>query len=627
MCGIAGIYNYGNGNAVDRGLLKRMNDLLEHRGPNDEGFYVKDNVGLSMRRLAIIDVPTGKQPMASNDGNIQLVFNGEIYNFQSLREQLVEQGVRFKTHSDTEVILRLYEKMGIDCVTKLRGMFAFAIWDAPRKRLMVARDRFGKKPLVYLQGNGTFAWASEIRSLLEIPGVSKEIDADAVDLYLGLQYIPSPATIFRSVRKLPPAHVLLIENGKTTIRPYWELPTTKPAVSVSLEEAKHTVREQLKEATQLRMISDVPLGAFLSGGIDSTLVVGMMSRLSPRPVKTFAIGFEEETFSELPYARVAADFFKTEHTEFIVKPKMTDVLPKLAWHYGEPFGDSSALPSYYLACETRKHVTVALTGDGGDEAFGGYNRYVAMKLADKLDWLPGALRRGVAPVGNFLPRKGKRFFQDVLAAPKAQRYFNTIGIFSEHDKQSLYSPGFLQRIAGLSRSINYLNLFFDRSKNLDLINQLLYVDLNSYLPECLMAKADIATMANSLEARSPFLDHELIEAVFGMSGDWKIKGARSTKWLLKQSCADLLPPKIATRSKMGFGIPVDAWFRGELKDFWRDLALSSQAVSRGYFQAGALQKIFDEHVSGRRNHGYRMWVLLMLEMWHQAYLPGGKVAS
>lgn len=620
MCGIAGIYNYGQPHPVDRDLLQRMNDLLEHRGPDDEGLFAKDNVGLCMRRLAIIDVPSGHQPMASDDGAIQLVFNGEIYNFQSLRAELTAQGVRFKTHSDTEVILRLYEKVGVDCVTRLRGMFAFAIWDAPRKRLMVARDRFGKKPLVYAHANGRFAWASEIRSLLELPGISREIDVDAVDLYLGLQYIPSPWTIFKSIRKLPPAHRLVIENGATRIERYWSLPSEKSETLLSFDEAKQMIRAKLEESTRIRMISDVPLGAFLSGGVDSTLVVGLMSRIASRPVKTFAIGFEEESFSELPYAREAASFFKTDHTEFIVKPHMADVLPKIARHYGEPFGDSSALPMFYLSRETRKHVTVALTGDGGDESFGGYNRYVAMKMMDKLDWIPSPLRRALAPLGAALPRKGRRFVQDVMPAPRGDRYLNLIGIFNENDKKTLYSPGFRQRLGERARASDYVDMFFDRARALDRVNQLLYVDFASYLPECLMAKADIATMANSLEARSPFLDHELVEAAFSLPGEWKIKGMKSTKWILKEALRDLLTGSISTRSKMGFGIPLAEWFRGELKSLWRETVLSPEALSRGYFDEAALRRLFDDHVSGRRDNGYRMWVLLMLEMWHRTVL-------
>lgn len=627
MCGIAGLYNFGKSEAVDPGLIKRMNDLLEHRGPDDEGFYIKGNIGLAMRRLAIIDLSTGHQPMGSEDGKVQLVFNGEIYNFQELRQELLSLGIRFKTNSDTEVILRLYEKMGVDCVKRLRGMFAFAIWDESHQRLMLARDRVGKKPLVYAQNSGRIAWASEIRSLLLVPDVSKDIDPQAVDLYLGLQYIPSPWTIYKSIRKLPPAHYLILEKGQTRIERYWNLPFNEPPYAGSLEEAKRDLRSKFEESTKLRMISDVPLGAFLSGGVDSTLVVGAMSRISSRPVKTFAIGFEEKEFSELSYAREAASFFKTDHTEFVVKPQMADILPKLAWHYGEPFGDSSALPSFYLARETRKHVTVALTGDGGDENFAGYNRYVAMKMMGWLDWIPESIRRSLSPLGNFMPRKGKRFFQDILGAPSAARYFNTIGIFSENEKKEMYTPQFSHQVGGAGGAIDYLSVNMGSESSSDSVNLFLATDFSTYLPECLMVKSDIATMANSLEARSPFLDHELIELAFRLPGKWKLKGPASTKWILKQAFSDLIPPSIAQRSKMGFGIPLAAWFRGDLQEFWRSQVLSSAAISRGYFQRAWLEKLFNEHLSGQRDHGYRMWVLLMLEMWHQANLSGGTVTS
>ncbi|MCG3203762.1 MAG: Asparagine synthetase [glutamine-hydrolyzing] 1 [Elusimicrobia bacterium] len=627
MCGIAGIYNYGKKEKVEPLLLKRMNDLLEHRGPDDEGFYIKENVGLSMRRLAIIDLSTGHQPMGSEDGRVQLVFNGEIYNYRELRQELISQGVRFKTNSDTEVILRLYEKVGVECVKRLRGMFAFSIWDETHQRLMLARDRVGKKPLVYTHDSGRIVWASEIRALLEVPGLSKEIDPQAVDLYLGLQYIPSPWTIYKAIRKLPPAHCLILEKGQTRMERYWHLPTQEPSFSGTFEEAKREIRLKFEESTRLRMISDVPLGAFLSGGVDSTLVVGTMSRLSSRPVKTFAIGFQEEKFSELAYAKEVAQYFKTDHTEFVVKPHMADVLPKLAWHYGEPYGDSSALPSFYLARETRKHVTVALTGDGGDENFAGYRRYVAMKMMRFLDWMPQNFRRSLSPVGNILPRKGRRFVRDIWGASASNRYFNTIGIFGENEKKSMYTSDFFAQVGPGDRSVQYLNDVLGKFSHLDGTNQLLATDFETYLPECLMVKMDIATMANSLEARSPFLDHELIDLAFRFPVEWKLKGLRGAKWILKQAFSDLLPASIAQRSKMGFGIPLAAWFRGELRNLWRDQVLSSAALARGYFQRSWLEKMFDEHVSGKRDHGYRMWVLLMLEMWHQTNLPGGRVAS
>lgn len=580
MCGIAGIFSPEG--LVEKDLPKKMADAMIHRGPDDEGFYSDRNVGLAMRRLSVIDLPSGHQPMASDDGRVQLVFNGEIYNFQALRTELMAQGVRFKTQSDTEVILRLYERFGVDCVTRLRGMFAFAIWDEPKQRVMLARDRLGKKPLLYSYKSGRLVWASEMQSLLQVSGISKEIDSEAIDLYLGLQYVPSPWTVYKAVRKLPPAHVLLLEKGQLKIERYWHLPLEKTNLP-TLTEAKQILRDKVTEAVKLRMVSDVPLGAFLSGGVDSTIVVGVMSQLSNRPIKTFAVGFEEEKFSELPYARQAAQVFKTDHTEFIVKPQMADILPKLARQYGEPFGDSSALPTYYLAQQTRKHVTVALTGDGGDENFGGYRRYIATK---------------------FLRFVGRR-------------YFDSIGIFDEDEKEQLYAPGFSQSVE-TGQAAGYLKELFGQAKNLDYVNRMSFVDFSSYLPECLMTKVDIASMAHSLEARSPFLDHELIEFVFPLPGAWKLKGLSSTKWLLKEAFRDLLPPSILDRPKMGFGLPVDQWFRGELKNYWREHVLSSAALGRGYFNKAALEKLFEDHVAGRRNHGYRLWVLLMLELWNRS---------
>ena len=609
MCGIAGVYNFARREPVDSTVLQRMNDRLTHRGPDDEGMYCKGAIGIAMRRLAIVDLPSGHQPMASDDGTVQLVFNGEIYNFQSLRAELVAKGRRFHTNSDTEVILRLYEEMGTDCVRRLRGMFAFALWDAKSEKLMLARDRIGKKPLLYSDGNGRLAWASEMRALLEAGDVSRDIDLSAVDLYLGLQYIPSPLTIFKSVRKLPPAHILIYEKGISRLECYWRLPSATSLLNIDIDEASAMLREKFKEATRLRMISDVPLGAFLSGGIDSTVVVGTMSALADRPVQTFAIGFEEDEFSELPFAREASERFGTRHTEFIVKPDMTDVLPHLIGHYGEPFGDSSALPSFYLARETRKHVTVALTGDGGDEDFAGYRRYVAMNAMNKIETLPWPFRRVLSMVGD----------------SKAERYLRLIGIFQARQKRALYSESFSNQVA-VRGAEEYLSSAFAASAGADSVNQMTRVDTATYLPECLMAKVDIATMANSLEARSPFLDHEFMEFAHQLPGDFKLRGLRNTKWILKKAFADLLPERISKRPKMGFGIPLGAWFRGTLGAMWRERVMSAPALARGYFRPEALKKMYDDHVAGRCDNGYRMWNLLMLELWHEMFAPGGKVA-
>ncbi len=629
MCGICGVV-YKEPGRIDSALLKKANDLIRHRGPDDEGYYADAHAGLAMRRLSIIDLSTGHQPISNADGSVWVALNGEIYNFLELRPELEAAGYRFKTKTDTEVILALYEAMGPDCVGRLRGMFAFALWDKRRGRLMLARDRIGKKPLVYSLGADFIAFGSELRCLFQFPGVGRELDEKAIDLFLSLQYIPSPHTIYRSARKLPPAHYLLYEKGRASFHRYWDLPLGAPPVTGDVREAEGLLREKLKESVRLRMISDVPLGAFLSGGIDSSIVVALMSELSERPVKTFSIGFDEQDFSELHYAREVARRYGTDHREFIVKPEMSDVLPKLAWHYGEPYGDPSALPTYYVARETRKFVTVALNGDGGDENFGGYLRYFAMKAARYWDALPWPAQKALLSGMRHLPEGGapfslfwraKRFLQSVAMADVPGRHLKMIGFFSEADKRGLYTPAMLRELGArdegeLTGALRYLAGAFERAQGEDFVNRLLYVDTVSYLPECLMVKVDIATMANSLEGRSPFLDHEFMELAYRMPGEWKLKGLRGHKWILKRAFADKLPPRIRRRGKMGFGIPLGPWFKGKLRDYWWDTVLSRKAVGRGYFREEALRRIFDEHQSGLRDHGYRMWALLMLELWH-----------
>lgn len=629
MCGICGII-YPDGHPVDPARLKSANDLIRHRGPDDEGFHLEDGVGLAMRRLSVIDLKTGHQPLSYSNDSLWIVFNGEIYNFLELREDLEKKGLKFKTHSDTEVILALYQEMGDACLSRLRGMFSFALWDQPKKRLLLARDRLGKKPLVYSEGPGFLAFASELRCLFALENIPREINPEAVDLFLSLQYIPSPQTIYRATKKLPPAHKLVYQNGKITIEPYWDLPLNQPPLKVNLEEGKKIIQEKLRESVKLRMISDVPIGAFLSGGIDSSIIVALMSELSLRPVKTFSIGFEEKEFSELPYARQVADQYGCDHTEFIVKPKMAEILPKIAWHYGEPYADPSALPSYYVSEETRKFVTVALNGDGGDENFAGYIRYFAMKLGRVFDGLPQSAKHALKIASEHLPEHDapygffwrlKRFFRSAVFNDLAERHLKMAGFFSEEDKIGLYTPDFLNRLGkSQGEATRYFANFFTRSKSEDFTNQLLYVDFKTYLPECLMTKIDIASMANSLEARSPFLDHEFVEMVFRLPGDWKLKGLRNHKWILKEAFRDKLPPDILNRKKMGFGIPLGSWFRGPLKNFWESHVLSAKALARGYFETKTLERLWSEHQSGHRDHGYRLWALLMLELWHEECL-------
>ena len=636
MCGICGKYNYAISEPVTKEELKQMTDLLEHRGPDDEGFHSDGNVGLGMRRLSIIDLSTGHQPISNEDGSLWIVFNGEIYNFPDLHEKLVRKGHVFKTKSDTETIIHLYEEMGTDFVKELRGMFAIAIWDGRKKRLVLTRDRVGKKPLFYSM-NGTFiAFASELNALLAVKGISREIDLRAVDAYLTLQYIPSPLSIFKSVKKLEPASILTLENGKVTIEKYWDLPLGAKKLDLPLDEVKERLYDELLEATKIRLMSEVPLGAFLSGGIDSSVVVALMARSSSQPVKTFSIGFKEARFSELGYARQVAGMYGTKHTEFIVEATMADVLEKLVRHYGEPYADSSALPSYFVSRETKKSVTVALNGDGGDEAFGGYLRYVAMKLDSSLRALPSVVKKTMLGLIRVMPQKAPyglfwragKFMRSSMHQNRAHRYLSTICYFGPDEKEGLFSPAFER---ALGRDIRYgekyITDLFQVPAGQDLMGELSYVDFKSYLPECLMAKMDIASMANSLETRSPFLDQKVIEFAYRLPSQLKLKGINGTKWILKETFKDMLPKQIYKRGKMGFGIPLGPWFRGELKDYWAGTCLSVKALGRGYFNREHLARLWDEHQSGARDHGYKLWALLMLELWHKEFADDFKISA
>lgn len=613
-----------------------MNDLLVHRGPDDEGYYASGGMGLAMRRLSIIDLSTGHQPISNEDGSAWIVFNGEIYNFQELRSELLARGHKFSTKSDTETIVHLYEEKGLEFPKYLRGMFAIAIWDTKRKRLVLARDRVGKKPLFYSLTPSFLAFASEVRALLAVKELPREINPAAIDAYLTLQYIPSPLSVFKGIHKLEPASVLVFENGRARTEKYWDLPLEgKKLSSVPLGELKERLYSELAEAVKIRLISEVPLGAFLSGGIDSSVVTALMARYSPSPVKTFAIGFKEEKFSELGYARQVAQMYGTRHTEFVVEAKMADLLEKIVWHYGEPYADSSALPSYLVSRETRKEVTVALNGDGGDEAFGGYLRYVAFKLASYFRALPAPLRKAALALTGPFPEKtapfnvvwrGRKFLQAAAQSDMAHTYLSTVSMFKLEEKNALLSNEF-KNLAGpdLDYAGRYIGALYNKAEGHDLANRLMYTDLHSYLPECLMTKMDIASMANSLETRSPFLDHKVLEFAFTLPGNMKLRGLGKTKWLLKETFRDMLPPAIYKRGKMGFGIPVGPWFRGELKDYWAGACLSQKALGRGYFKKEELFRLWDEHQRGVRDHGYRLWTLLMLELWHKQFADDFKI--
>jgi len=634
VCGICGKLNFDPDKPIEESLIRKMCAVIVHRGPDDEGVYIDKNVGLGNRRLAIIDLsPAGHQPMSNEDRSIWLTLNGEIYNFPELRERLKKQGHRFFSNSDTETVVHLYEEHGIDCVKHLRGMFAFAIWDSGNQRLFLARDRVGQKPLVYTIVDNSLIFGSEIKCILQDLSVRREVDLEAIHHYLTYQYVPSPRTAFRDIKKLPPGHILVCEKGRIKVERYWDL-SYVPKVRMVEAEYGERILELLREATKMRLISDVPLGAFLSGGIDSSSVVAMMSQLSSEPVKTYSIGFEEQSFNELKYARIVAERFGTDHHEFIVKPNAIEVLPKLIWHYNEPYADSSAIPTYYVAKVTRQHVTVALNGDGGDESFGGYERYVANKLADYYQRIPAFIREGaIARLVKKLPESTerrdivRRFKRFTAAIPytRERRYAQWMCQFDNDTKYQLYSPEFRERMARID-SIDLLVDIYSKAKAVDFADKTFYADVMAYLPNDLLVKVDIASMAHSLEARSPYLDHRLMEFAAGIPPDLKLKGM-TTKHILKKALANILPPEILRRGKMGFGVPIGRWLRHELKDLAHDILLDPKSVQRGYFDMGFVKKMLDEHVSGKVDHGYRIWALLNLELWHRMFIDSADVSQ
>ena len=631
MCGIAGQLCFDPSRAVDETLLRRMCKALAHRGPDDEGIFTRGPIGLGHRRLSILDLsPAGHQPMSNDDGSVWITFNGEIYNFLELRRDLERAGVAFRSRSDTEVLLKLYEARGVDCLRDLRGMFAFAIWDARRSQLFIARDRLGVKPLFYRQTSGGLTFASEIRALLQDPEIERVVDPVAIHHYLTYQYVPTAFCAFRGVTKLPPAHYLLCRDGQVEVHRYWKLnygPKFDVRTARQLRELEDELSDRLEEAVRYRLESDVPLGAFLSGGIDSSAIVGIMSRLVDRPVKTFSIGFEENSYNELPAARLVADRFHTDHTEFQVRPDMVEIVPKLVRSYGEPFSADSAIPTFILSKLARSHVTVVLNGDAGDENFAGYDRYVANDLAKRLHLLTPLLASG--PVRRLLeilphgsgqrdPRwRFKRFVHQLGQSPGA-RNAGWQSRFGLREKQQLYSDAFKRQVLATD-SHELLFARYREAESDDFLDQILYSDVTNYLPDCLLVKVDIATMANSLEARSPFLDHNLMEFAARIPSRLKLRHGE-TKWILKHALRDALPAEILSRPKMGFNLPLDAWLRGELQEMARELLLGARSRARGYFTPSYVENILEEHLAGRWNWHVEIWTLMMLELWHREFI-------
>lgn len=624
MCGICGLVHVQHEKPVSRPVLEQMNEVIRHRGPDSDGFYLNGNVGLAMRRLAIIDLVTGDQPLSNEDGSIWIVFNGEIYNYPELRPRLEAAGHRFRTDSDTEAIVHLYEDHGPACVDHLRGMFGLAIWDERRCQLLLARDRVGKKPLYYANYNGSFIFGSEIKSILQYPGFPQEVDWEAIHHYLTLQYVPDPWSAFKGIRKLPPAHRLIWCDGRMTVECYWDL-DYEPKWNEPIAETEQLVAQTVTEAVKIRLMSDVPLGAHLSGGIDSSIVVGLMAGMMSEPVKTFSIGFKEDAFSELPYARSVAQAFGTDHHEFILEPDALDVLPRLVYHFDEPFADPAAIPTWYLSEMTRRHVTVALNGDGGDEAFAGYQRYYADVIADVYALVPSVIRCGLLdriaatlPVQTDRPMERSyvmalRQLSRAAELPHDASVVRWGAYFTEAEKRALYNDD-LREMVNQTDSAALLINTFRRARASTRVDRTLYTDVHNYLPGALLPKVDRTTMAHALEARSPFLDHKVLEVAARLPVRWKVRPGK-TKLLLRRLFARLIPPSVAARGKTGFSVPLGRWFQGPLYEPIRELLLAEGSRLHRYFKKDRVGRLIEENRLGLADHGKRIWALLSLNEW------------
>lgn len=655
MCGITGTSWTTRDKNISPSVLKRMTDVISHRGPDDSGGYHSDVSGKSIlfnhensftdfnpvseigaalghRRLSIIDLGTGHQPLSNEDGSIWIAFNGEIYNYQELRKELIHQGHQFKTESDTEVIVHLYEEQGTKCVEHLRGMFALAIWDERRQRLFLARDRIGQKPLFYREQAGSLSFASELKSLLQMPDAVRTVDPHAIDLFLAYQYVPHPWSILKGYQKLPPGHRAVYEKGTLSVERYWSPPYQNPESNSQFpfqtsKQWSDELRDRLTESVRIRMRSDVPLGAFLSGGIDSTIIAGLMQSMSDRPVHTFSIGFPVKQFDERSYAREAAKMLGTDHHEYVVEPEALEMLPRLAWHYDEPFADSSAIPTMYLSQVTRQEVTVALSGDGGDELFAGYDRYRAVAISQWFDRLPSLVKKSMtASIWQKLPasveqksfrRRVKRFLAGLAVHPE-RRYLKWVGIFDTERRLEMYSPEFREQLNEFDTD-QFLLDAYQLCPDRDFVTRTTATDVLSYLPCDILTKVDIASMAHSLECRSPFLDHHVAELAAAMPLKLKMNKGRG-KQILTDTFSDFLPESIQTRKKMGFGVPLNSWFRHELKPLLFDVLLDQRALDRCIFDPTAVEQLISEHLNLQWDHSARLWSLLVLEMWFQTFI-------
>jgi asparagine synthase (glutamine-hydrolysing) len=633
MCGIAGFVDLQQRLPRDEAAatLEQMCRVIAHRGPDDQGtMQTDDGAHLGMRRLSIIDLAGGHQPISNEDGTVSIVFNGEIYNYRELQPELEARGHHFQTHSDTEVIVHSYEEFGPDCVSKLRGMFAFAIWDAKKQSLFIARDRVGKKPLYYtLTPEGALIFGSELKSLLQHPSMRREINPQAIDAYLTWGYVPDPLSILKGIRKLPPGHYLTFANGRVDVTCYWDFryEPVQGETSRRAEDYLEELRSLLSESVRLRLIADVPLGAFLSGGIDSSTIVGLMAREMSQPVKTFSIGFNEDSYNELKYARIAARHFGTDHHEFVVTPDLCQIVDDLAWFLDEPFADSSAIPTYMVSKLAREHVKVVLSGDGGDELFAGYTRYVIDQRRSGFAGLPRFVRHGLmAPLSRHLPHgaRGRNFLHNV-ALDSLDRYLDSISIFTELNKPLLYTDAFRGQLQRNGDEVIPFRSYAERVRTGEPLDTLLYIDSKTYLPGDILTKVDRMSMAVSLEARVPLLDHKLIEFVNSIPASLKLNGLE-TKHVFKQAIRDFVPAEILNRPKQGFGVPVDEWINQQLRERIHDTLTEQRTRERGYIAPAYVQLLLDEHERGRRDHSTQLWTLFMLELWHRVVYEEKAVA-
>lgn len=626
MCGIAGIYDSVDHTPIPSFLIKAMTDSLVHRGPDDDGIYVSGGIGLGHRRLSIIDLEAGHQPMTNEDGTVWVVFNGEIYNFLELKDFLVRKGHIFKSRSDTETIVHLYEEQGEECFSSLRGMFAIAIWDAPNRKLVLARDRVGKKPLFYFYEGSRLAFASEMKAILKVPGVPREMDPQAVSDYFSFLYVPSPKSIFKHIRKVMPGHYLVVSDKGVQERQYWDISFAHTEERTEEEWCERLI-DAYREAVQLRLISDVPLGAFLSGGVDSSSVVALMADLCNKPVTTCSIGFEEEEFNEIGYAREIASHFNTNHFERIMRADAVGVVKKLVWHYDEPFADSSAVPTYYVSQVAREQVTVALAGDGGDENFAGYRRYYFDHRENTMRaLLPPAIREPVFgalasfyPKADWAPRifRGKATFENLARSP-IEAYFRSVSGFAPELKAQLLHKDIFQELRGYE-SLDVLRGYYQKADTQDPLSRIQYVDIKTYLTDDILVKVDRATMAHSLEVRAPILDHKFMELAASIPSSLKLRGTNG-KYIFKKALKDTLPKAVLTRKKMGFGVPLAQWFRKDLKELAYSVIFDRNKSM--FLDQSTIKRVWREHQGGLRDRSTELWTLLMFRLWEQEFMNG-----